>query len=81
MANYLGIKGVKFIYHGDWADPEIMYKGYLFNYYDVEDPLWEDFQDRTNGQGTADEFEQWLKDNPYYVTDWLEELIALKDCA
>lgn len=39
MANYLDIKGVKFIYHGDWADPEIMYKGHLFNYYDVEDPL------------------------------------------
>ena len=81
MANYLGIKDIKYIFRGICNDPAIMYKGHLFNYYDIEDPLWENFQDITNGQGTAEEFELWLIDNPYYVTDWLDELIALKDCA
>lgn len=34
-------KNICFISRGCWADPEIAYKGYLFNYYDV-DALVED---------------------------------------
>ena len=76
MANYLGIKGVKFIYHGEWSDPEIIYKNRTFNMHDVEDVLWNEFQAMTNNTGNFDEFVQWLHDNPYLVTDWLDDLIA-----
>lgn len=79
MANYLGIKGVKFIYHGDWSDPEIIYKDRTFNEYDVEDMLWDEFQAMTNNTGDSEEFVQWLHDNPYLVTNWLDDLIALSE--
>ena len=79
MANYLGIKGVKFIYHGEWSDPEIIYKDRAFNVRDVEDMLWDEFQAMTNNTGDFDEFVQWLHDNPYLVTDRLDDLIALSE--
>ncbi|WP_300924534.1 hypothetical protein [uncultured Clostridium sp.] len=39
---YRGTK-VKLIYHGDWNDPELVYNGRSYNYYDVENALWNDY--------------------------------------
>lgn len=32
-----GVPGARFIWHGEWADPEIEYQGKLINYYDFAD--------------------------------------------
>lgn len=37
---YRGVPGALFVYYGEWADPEILYKGNEINYYDIEDILW-----------------------------------------
>lgn len=42
-AFYRGNKRIKFVYNGDYADPDLIYNGYTFNYYDIEEALWEDF--------------------------------------
>lgn len=43
---YRGIDGAEFGYpHGQGSDPVITYKNRDFNYYDVEDGLWNDFLD------------------------------------
>jgi hypothetical protein len=44
---YRGNKSVQFIGHGEWSDPELEYKGYLFNYWNIEDALWNDFLEET----------------------------------
>ena len=44
-AFYRGNKRIKFAYNGDYADPDLIYNGYTFNYYDIEDALWGDFLD------------------------------------
>ena len=44
---YRGCKGVTMIGHGEWSDPELEYDGYLFNYWDIEDALWNGFLDET----------------------------------
>ena len=41
---YRGIRGVYMIWHGEWADPEISYKGMVVNYYAVEDTIWEEYK-------------------------------------
>ena len=38
---YRGVPGALFVSHGEWADPEILYKGHEINYYDIEDILWD----------------------------------------
>ena len=35
--DFCGIEGVKFIDHGEWADPELKYGNKYINYYDIED--------------------------------------------
>lgn len=42
---FYSLKRIKFIYHGDWSDPEAIYKGKSYNYYDFEDVLFSYFED------------------------------------
>lgn len=55
----------EFVWRGQGSDPLIRYKGKTFNYWDVNDSLWEDFKDYgwekydfkrvpTNGEGVID---------------------------
>ena len=81
MANYCNIPGVAFIYHNDWADPELIYKDHVFNVHDAEDLLWDEFQAQTNDQGTVDEYASFVQANPSLLTDLLDDLIAIKESA
>ena len=45
---FYDIEGIEYIGHGDWADPELAYKGKTYNYYDLEDALYDDFKERVN---------------------------------
>ena len=38
---YRGVKNVHYIDNGEWADPEIIYKKHLFNYWEIENSLWD----------------------------------------
>lgn len=35
-----GVEGIVYIDHGEWADPELEYKGKRFNYWSVEEIIW-----------------------------------------
>lgn len=37
-------------YYNDYADPDLLYKGYTFNYYDIEDAMYEDFYSEFSDQ-------------------------------
>lgn len=64
-------------YHGDWADPDLVYDGYTFNYWDIENALWDMFledtgySDRDSGNlEVEEEFNQYIRDNaPSYLDD------------
>lgn len=43
MANYRNTDGIEFVGHGEWSDPELIYDGKSFNYWDIEDALWSEF--------------------------------------
>lgn len=43
LAPWRGCKNVMFGYYNDYVDPDLLYKGYNFNYYDIEDVMYEDF--------------------------------------
>lgn len=80
MANYCGIPNVKFICPANtWDDPKLIYRNHVFNVHDAEDMLWDEFRAMTNDTGAFAEFVQWLHDNPYRVTDRLDDLIALSE--
>ena len=50
LAPWCGCKNVMFGYYNDYADPDLLYKGYNFNYYDIEDAMYEDFYSEFSDQ-------------------------------
>lgn len=45
MANWCGIEGLKYIYNGDYSDPQIEYRGIKFNERDVQEALQNDLEE------------------------------------
>ena len=60
---FYGIYGIRYIWHGSWADPEIIWHNKSFNYYDLETPLYEIYKE----DAPALDFEIWVK------THWANE--------
>lgn len=86
MGNFYGIPGVKYISHGEWSDPEVEYKGYTFNYWDVEDSLYDLFKQEfepyeddlyvSKDTGEVLSFEDWLNQNKDLVYGELDDFVA-----
>ena len=75
-----GHPDIEMIWNGAWADPDLEYKGYIFNYWDVEDAMWDDFLEVTghkdsevNDPEVEEEFNQYVIENAAY---YLEDVIA-----
>lgn len=47
--NWFGVEGAKYISRGSWSDPLVSYKGYLYNYWDISEFVYncmvEDYQE------------------------------------
>lgn len=69
---WFGIKDAKFIYHGDWNDPEVEYKGVLLNYWDIESGLLEIYRDEHPEDKNDKGFDKWMADHPEEIRSELE---------
>ena len=66
---YLGLPEVHLIEHGEWADPELEYKGKVVNYYELEDCLYEIFKE----ENPKIPFEEWVVRNSELVYSFFQE--------
>lgn len=71
---FYGIDDIYLIWHGEWADPELEYNGRLYNYYAIEDTLWNEFCDECKEKGIdPDEnqglFNDYVKSQADYIKD------------
>ena len=74
MKEWRNIPGTELIWHGEWADPEIIYKGKSVNYWSVEDALELSYKSEENNVGS---YGQWVSEqDPKYLISILEEIIA-----
>lgn len=76
--NWYGIPDIGFIYHNNWEDPEIEYKGKRFNSHDIQDTMWEYFNEaceESTIKPTDDGFGLYTKDNQDLVYEMLDMLI------
>lgn len=63
LKSYLwGIRGVYFIWHGTNADPEVMYKGKVANYYDIEESMWAWYKDSCEILGKEPDSDEGFED-------------------
>lgn len=74
---FYGIYDIQFIWHGEWADPELIWHGKSFNYYDLENALYCDFKEE-HPNGSDDDFAVWVKKNAYIAREYLYNLLECK---
>ena len=68
--NWRGCENIDWGYYNTQADPDMFYKGYTFNYWDIEDALWNEFCELNNYDDSQSgdfaiesKFSAWVKDN------------------
>ena len=79
---FYGIKGIKFVWHGAWSDPELIWHKQSFNYYDLEDALWCEYRDECEGLGreeNEDDFAKWVKANAYLSREILQNILDARN--
>ena len=59
--NWYGIENVYFIWHGEWADPEIYYRGKYYNATVAEEECYAIWRDQIEYGDTELDFEVWMK--------------------
>ena len=83
MGNFYNVPGVEFIYHSNIYYPDVRYKNRLFNYWDLENALYEQYIEegnpRINSPACDDkQFRDWIADDPDtvygYLDDWIMSL-------
>lgn len=80
---FRGNKDIRIGYYDNWSDPDLIYDGYEFNYYDIENAMYDEYvdklkEDKEDGLIDSDEptdegFNQYIQDN---ATEYLEDTIA-----
>ena len=71
LPNWYGIEGIGFVWHGEWADPEIEYKGKRCSCYTVEDTMWQRFREECP-EANEDEFDKYMWENQEDVIELTE---------
>lgn len=78
---FYGIYGIRLISHGCWSEPELIWHNKSFSYYDVENALWEDYNEECkerNKEGNENDFAIWVKKNAPLVREYLQNLMDNK---
>lgn len=82
--HYLNFKEIEYIWHGAWADSELVYKGKHVDYWDIEDYLYDIYKDEmlelgydfnAYGDCTGMDYEEWCLNNEEYCYERLDEII------
>ena len=72
LPNWYGIEGIKFEWRGAWNEPLLHYKGRTFYNCDIQDALWENYQEDGGDIDNCDEWESFVMDN---AVNYLEDII------
>ena len=72
---FYGVDGVEFIWHGEWADPEVRYNGHTYNYYDLEDSLLSTYREEHPEDKNDTGFDDWVSANPDETYNILYDLV------
>lgn len=73
--DWYGLPEVGFIWHGEWADPELEYKGKEFNSHIVEDTMWERYNEYCEENDKIpdyDDFAKYMEENEDEVYELLD---------
>lgn len=82
------VDGVDFVSNGAMSDPSLVYRGYEFNYWDIEEAIFEmysteveetyhdEYLAQLNFDLNNDHWLNWLRENSDLVRSYLDDWIA-----
>lgn len=73
LPKWYGIDSISFEWRGAWSDPILHYKGHRFNGSDIQDSLWESYQDLGGDPNNDGDWVAYVIDN---AVNYLEDIIA-----
>lgn len=72
LPEYCGIPDIGFIWHNEWSDPELEYKGKRFNVGVVTDIMWTRFEEEVCEDYDEDRFAKYIRENADEVYEILD---------
>lgn len=71
---FYGIRGLIFMWHGEWAAPEVydVKSGLVFNYFDLENPLWEEYIEMGGDDNDDEAFYKFVRENTDILWDTID---------
>lgn len=73
LKNWRGCRDIQMGYYDDYADPDLIYNGYTFNYWDIEGTLWDMFEEDTGfPRGDDQAFNEYVQN---HAAEHLDEVI------
>lgn len=75
MDKWRGCQDIYMEWYGTQADPSLVYKGYRFNYWDIEDALWTDFITEKGYKDSDSGKEVIESEFDAYVQGWAERYL------
>ena len=72
LPNWYGIPGIGFEWRGSQSDSMLHYKGHVFSGNDIQDGLWENYQEDLETGYTSREWEEYVREN---ATDYLDDAL------
>ena len=79
MKQYRNFKEIGYIYHGEWCDPELIYKNKSLNYWDIEDMFYNDFIDLFYNSINKITEDHKAKLYKYFLIKYHDNLLGLID--
>lgn len=71
---FYGIYGIEFVWRGSQNDPMLVWHKKQFNYYIVENAMWDIYREGIDGNPDANDFVVWVKKNARIARDILQNL-------
>lgn len=72
LPNWYGIEDIGLVWHNEWADPEIEYKGKRCSCYIVENTMWERYREENGKYADEELFGQYIRNNIEEVYELVE---------
>lgn len=75
---WMGIRGFRFVYRGDWNDPEVVWHGHVMNAHALGGEMWVLYEDRCreNHVIPSDEgFQQFCRDEAECLREYAQDMI------
>lgn len=70
--NWRGNPVIRMRYYNEWSDPDLLYKDYVFNYWDVENAMWDEFLEHGGDPDDEAWFDKYVQE---FAVDYLEDCI------